>query len=176
MKSLIAALVVTCFIHLLAVAQENPVASPAANPASLVDRFADLSAEEQTTLSDSIQRKELKRLSPEQRLALQKAAVRYSEQVLGRDANGNLKVVKNEIGKQLLKIAGDYLHNLPPGEVPAHAAAQAIYGSIPLDATAGHRHGGDQSATSADALNWFLCGSWRSRGGRSARKMDRIAD
>lgn len=130
MKPLFATFVVTLLIHLPAVAQPNS----AANPASLVDRFADLSAAEQTALSDSFQGKEWRQLSPEQRIKLQKAAVSYSERVLGRDARGDLKVVKNEVGKQLLKIAGDYLHNLPPGEVPAHAAAQALYGSIPAAA------------------------------------------
>lgn len=134
MKSLFATVLVSCLIHLPSFAQQDPAANPEANPASLVDRFAELSAAEQATLSDSIQRNEWRRLSAEQRLELQRAAVRYSERVLGRDANGNLKAVKNEVGKQLLKIAGDYLHNLPPGEVPAHAAAQALYGSIPTDA------------------------------------------
>ena len=126
MKFLFVTFVVTFLTHLPAVAQPTP--------ASLVERFADLSAAEQATLSDSIQGKEWRQLSPEQRLELQKAAVDYSERVLGSDANGDLKVVKNEAGKQLLKIAGDYLHNLPPGEVPAHGAAQDLYGSIPEDA------------------------------------------
>ena len=126
MKSLFAIFTVAFLFHLPAVAL--------ANPASLVDRFADLNEAEQTTLSDSISEKEWKRLSAEQRLVLQKAAVRYSERVLGRDADGKLKVVKNEVGKRLLKIAGNYLHNLPPGEVPAHKAAQSLYGSFPADA------------------------------------------
>lgn len=52
-----------------------------------------------------IRRKEWKQFSSERRVELQKAAVKYSERVLGRDANGNLKAVKNEVGKQLLKIA-----------------------------------------------------------------------
>lgn len=126
MKFLFAIFVVACLIHRPAFAEPNP--------ASLVDRFADLSVADQTTLSDSIQGKSWRQLDPEQRLELQKAAVRYSERVLGRKADGNLKAVKNDAGKQLLKIAGDYLHNLPPGEVPAHGAAQALYGSIRADA------------------------------------------
>ncbi|WP_419189795.1 M60 family metallopeptidase [Stieleria marina] len=144
MKSLFATSAITFLIHLPAVAQiavtQPAITQPAvdqANPASLVDRFADLSAAEQTALSDSIQGKKWRRLSPEQRIELQKAAVSYSERVLGRDAQGDLKVVKNEAGKQLLKIAGDYLHKLSPGEVPAHAAAQALYGSIPAAAKRG---------------------------------------
>ncbi|QDT11564.1 hypothetical protein [Planctomycetes bacterium K23_9] len=91
-----------------------------------MNRCAELSAAEKIALSDAIQGKAWRRLNPERRLELQKAAVSYSEQVLGLGANGDLKVVKNEVGKQLLKIAGDYLHNLPPGEVPAHAAAQDL--------------------------------------------------
>ncbi|MGB7326043.1 MAG: M60 family metallopeptidase [Rubripirellula sp.] len=126
MKLLFATLVFTCLIHLPTLAQENL--------APLVDRFADLNEAELATLLDSIQEKAWRQLSPEQRADLQIAAVRYSERVLGRDVNGNLKVVKNEVGKQLLKIAGDYLHNLPPGEVPAHGAAQDLYGSIPASA------------------------------------------
>ena len=126
MKPLFVILVVTCFIHLPAVAEESP--------ASLVDRLADMSADEQTTFSESIQGKQWYRLSEQQRLELQKAAVSYSERVLGRDENGVLKAETSDVGKQLLKIAGDYLHHLPPGEVPAHGAAQAIYGSIPEDA------------------------------------------
>ena len=130
MKLLFVILVVTCFIPLSAVAQEIP----AANPASLVDDFADMSADEQMAFSESIQGKQWYRLSEQQRLELQKAAVSYSERVLGRDENGVLKAETSSVGKQLLKIAGDYLHHLPPGEVPAHGAAQAIYGSIPEDA------------------------------------------
>ena len=130
MKLLFATFAAVLLTHLPAVAEQNQAASPS----SLVDRFANLSEAEQKTLSDSIRRKEWKQLSPKQRVELQKAAVRYSERVLGRDANGNLKAVKNEVGKQLLKIAGDFLHNLPPGEVPAHAAAHALYGSIPAAA------------------------------------------
>lgn len=126
MKSLFAAFAVAFLIHLPAVAQPNH--------ASLVDRFAELSAAEQATLSDSIRGAAWRRLRPDQRIGLQKAAVSYSERVLGRDANGDLKAVKNEAGKQILKIAGDYLHNLPPGDVPAHSAAQALYGSIPAAA------------------------------------------
>ena len=98
------------------------------DPAALVDRFGKLNAAEQTKLSEAINGNEWRQLNPEQRLALQKAAVSYSERVLGRDEKGNLKVIKSETGKQLLGIAGDYLHKLPPGEVPAHGSAQAIYG------------------------------------------------
>jgi hypothetical protein len=105
------------------------------DPAALVDRFGKLNAAEQTKLSEAINGNEWRQLNPEQRLALQKAAVSYSERVLGRDEKGNLKVIKSETGKQLLGIAGDYLHKLPPGEVPAHGSAQAIYGSIPKEAT-----------------------------------------
>lgn len=126
MKTLVATIALALLIYLPAVAEPNP--------ASLVDRFADLSADEQATLLNSIQGKNWRQLGPEQRVDLQKAAVKYSERVLGRDSNGDLKAVKNETGKQLLKIAGDYLHNLPPGEVPAHGAAQEIYGPIPTDA------------------------------------------
>ena len=99
--------------------------------AAMVDRFAELDAEAQTKLSESISGKPWNRLKPDQRVAVQKAAVRYSERVLGRDEKGRLKVIKSETGKRILKVAGDYLHKLPPGEVPAHAAAEAIYGAIP---------------------------------------------
>jgi hypothetical protein len=101
------------------------------DPADLVDRFGQLNTEEQATLSEWIIGNEWKRLNSDKRLALQKAAVSYSERVLGRDDKGNLKVIKSETGKHILGIAGDYLHELPPREVPPHAAAQAIYGSIP---------------------------------------------
>ncbi|MGY8770105.1 MAG: M60 family metallopeptidase [Pirellulales bacterium] len=102
-----------------------------ADPSAMVDRIGELDAAEQTKLLESITGKVWSRLNPEERLSLQKAAVSYSERVLGRDEKGRLKVIKSETGKQLLRIAGDYLHKLPPGQVPAHAAAQAIYGSIP---------------------------------------------
>lgn len=126
MKSLFAAFAVAVLVHFPAFAE--PI------PASLVDRFAALNAAEQAALKDSIGGSRWRRLRSEEQFELQKAAVRYSERVLGREANGNLKVVENEVGKQLLKIAGDYLHNLPPGEVPGHGAAQALYGTIPATA------------------------------------------
>lgn len=96
-----------------------------------MNRLEELDAAEQTKLFDSITGKRWSRLKPDQRLALQKAAVSYSERVLGRDEKGRLTVIKSGVGKQLLKIAGDYLHKLPPREVPSHGAAQAIYGPIP---------------------------------------------
>lgn len=126
MKSLFATFAAIFLIHQPAVAQQNP--------ASLVNRFAELSTADRKLLSDSIRPNKWRQLSPEQRTELQKAAVSYSERVLGRNAKGDLKYVRNEVGKQLLKIAGDYLHDLPPGTVPAHGAAQAIYGSIPENA------------------------------------------
>lgn len=127
MKVLLAAFVASTFLlNLPVMAEDDPVA--------MVNRFEELDAAEQTKLFDSITGKRWGRLKPDQRLAVQKAAVIHSERVLGRDEKGRLKVVKSEVGKQLLKIAGDYLHKLPPGEVPAHGAAQAIYGSIPEEA------------------------------------------
>lgn len=104
------------------------------NPADLADRFEKLNVAEQSKLSEAINGQGWRQLNPEQRLALQKAAVRYSERVLGRDDQGKLKVIKSETGKQLLGIAGNYLHQLPPNEVPAHGSAQAIYGAIGKDA------------------------------------------
>ena len=123
MKALFTILIGAALFHLPAYSQSDQ--------AALVDRFDKLGAAEQKALLESITGKGWRRHSPEDRLALQKAAVRYSERVLGRDANGKLKVVKDEVGKQLLKVAGDYLHQLPPDDVPAHGAAQAIYGAIP---------------------------------------------
>ncbi|MBT5124696.1 MAG: hypothetical protein HOM32_08875 [Planctomycetaceae bacterium] len=129
MKALLPALAAISFLSII-----NLSAIAHADPDALVDRFGKLNAAEQTKLSESINGDGWKRLNPVQRLALQKAAVSYSERVLGRDEKGNLKIIRSETGKQLLKIAGDYLHKLPPSEVPAHGAAQAIYGSIPAEA------------------------------------------
>lgn len=124
MKAFLTSLVASTFlINLPSNAQDDP--------AAIVNRLEELDAAEQIKLFDSITGKRWSRLKPDQRLALQKAAVSYSERVLGRDTKGRLTVIKSEVGKQLLKIAGDYLHKLPPGEVPSHGAAQAIYGPIP---------------------------------------------
>jgi hypothetical protein len=130
MKALLPSLAAISFLSII-----NLSATAHADPSALVDRFGELNAADKTKLSESINANGWRRLNPDQRLALQKAAVSYSERVLGRDEKGNLKVIKSETGKQLLGIAGDYLHKLPPGEVPAHGSAQAIYGSIPADAT-----------------------------------------
>ena len=90
MKALFTILIGAALFHLPAYSQSDQ--------AALVDRFDQLGAAEQKGLLESITGKGWRRHSPDDRLALQKAAVRYSERVLGRDAKGKLKVVKDEVG------------------------------------------------------------------------------
>ncbi|MBT4014197.1 MAG: hypothetical protein HOF15_17995, partial [Planctomycetaceae bacterium] len=87
MKALLPALAAISFLSII-----NLSAIAHADPDALVDRFGKLNAAEQTKLSESINGDGWKRLNPVQRLALQKAAVSYSERVLGRDEKGNLKI------------------------------------------------------------------------------------
>jgi hypothetical protein len=97
-------------------------------------KWRSLSAEAKAELAGAIAPPAFRQLSAEQRAEIGRAALQVSEEVLGRQADGTLKAVKDEQEKHLLRIAGNYLDQLPPGEVPAHARAGELFGAVPADA------------------------------------------
>ncbi|MCP5534289.1 MAG: hypothetical protein H7A49_09335 [Akkermansiaceae bacterium] len=90
--------------------------------------------EQQQKLAADLEPRALRKMPATKRAELQNASLAFSERALGRQPNGKLKQVKDETEKRLLRIAGEYLNSLPPGEVPAHARAAEFFGEVPANA------------------------------------------
>ncbi len=99
-----------------------------------IGRYDQLSKEQQEAVVEQLSSRKLKRLSSDERIAIQEACVKRSGKTLGKNTKGQLKVVKDEGEKLILKRAGEYLNSLPPEEVVAHPAAEDLYGEIPKNA------------------------------------------
>lgn len=112
-------------------------AGAAVDASSLVQEigeYSELSKEKQESLLASLSGKSWRKTTPEQRVAIQLACCKQSSQLIGRNGQGKVKVVKDPGEKMMLKIAGDYLNMLSPEQVPAHPAAGDLFGEIPKDA------------------------------------------
>lgn len=104
--------------------------------ATIVDiqQFSQLDKDRQETLLTEFSRREWRKLSQDQRTAISEACYQQSQQLIGKNAKGQLKSVKSTGAKNILKIAGDYLSTLPADKTPAHPRAADLYGAIPNDA------------------------------------------
>jgi len=108
-----------------------------AEVSSLVEKIPQcrqLPQDQQEWLTGQLSRKNWKKLSPSDRKKVQLACYQASQNLIGKNDQGKLKVVKNSGEKQILKVAGDYLNSLPPEEVPAHPSAGDLFGEISVDA------------------------------------------
>lgn len=99
-----------------------------------IENYAQLPKDKKESLLSDLSRPEWRKLSPGQRTEIQLACFQASHDLIGRNADGKHKIVREGGGKQILKIAGDYLNGLPPEKTPAHPSAGAIYGEIPENA------------------------------------------
>ncbi len=121
-----------CFILSLVVFPV--IAEEGSSIARDIGRYDQLPKDRQEALQEKLSRTAWKKLAPDERTAIQLACCERSGKILGKNAKGQLKVVKDEGEKLILKRAGDYLNSLPPEEVPAHPAAGDIFGEIPQNA------------------------------------------
>ena len=95
--------------------------------AKAIERFDSLGAEERKSLASLLGGR---RFGEDTLEALGSASVTYAEKVLGRDKAGKLKPVKDELAMRILKLAGEYLNQLPPEKTPAFAKAGELFGEI----------------------------------------------
>ncbi|NWK55227.1 hypothetical protein HW115_06370 [Verrucomicrobiaceae bacterium N1E253] len=93
--------------------------------------YGKLTGEQREQLVERLSKKSLKPLSSEQREQIQRACVDASATMIGHNAKGQLKVVKDPGAKAIMKLAGDYLNRLPAATTPAHPAAEDLFGQIP---------------------------------------------
>ncbi|GAA5494622.1 hypothetical protein Rhal01_00785 [Rubritalea halochordaticola] len=99
-----------------------------------VSNFKKLDAKQKEDLVQGLSGKSLKKLKPEELLKVQKACFELSKQLIGSNGKGGLKTVKDPSAASVLKVAGDYLNNLPVEQTPAHPAAGALFGEVPAKA------------------------------------------
>jgi hypothetical protein len=100
-----------------------------------IERYGELPQERQQAVAQALSKQAWRKLPPAERDSVGEACFQRSGKTLGKKSNGQLKVVKDEGEKLILKRAGDYLNSRPPEKVPAHPAAGDIYGAIPTDAS-----------------------------------------
>ena len=96
-----------------------------------IGQYHQLSKENQETVLNGLSGKSWKKLTDQQRKDVQLACYAASKSLIGKNAKGKLKVVKDPGEKQILKVAGNYLNGLPAEKVPAHPAAEDLFGEIP---------------------------------------------
>jgi len=99
-----------------------------------IGQYHQLSKENQETVLNGLSGKSWKKLTDQQRKDVQLACYAASKSLIGKNAKGKLKVVKDPGEKQILKVAGNYLNGLPAEKVPAHPAAEDLFGEIPKKA------------------------------------------
>lgn len=99
-----------------------------------IANYPALNKEQKTQVLSDNSHKFWQQLSPAQRSSVQVACYQASQKLIGKNPKGALKVVREDGGKRILKIAGDYLKTLPVDQTPAHPRAGDLYGEIPPDA------------------------------------------
>lgn len=121
-------------IPILASIALTPLATAAQNSAEQISNYQKLSPADSKSLLEATNRANFRKIPADQKLQIQKAALKASASLIGKNNKGQLKTVKDETQKQILKIAGDYLDSLPTDKIPAHPAAQDLFGKIPANA------------------------------------------
>lgn len=99
-----------------------------------IQNYTQLGKEKKENLLSDLSRSQWKQLSPEQKTEIGLSCYQASQNLIGKNAQGTLKMVREKGGKQILKITGDYLNGLSVENTPAHPSAAGLYGEIPADA------------------------------------------
>ncbi len=100
-----------------------------------IGQYQKIPKAQQEAVFNGLSWKSFKKLTDDQRKDVQLACCKASKNLIGKNAKGKLKVVKDPGEKQILKVAGDYLMGLPAEKVPAHPAAEDLFGPFPKNAS-----------------------------------------